>query len=131
MKTRIIKIEDDGFYVERGGLVLDGWHDTHESALRSAFYTHAWPGGYPVGWLTTDGDVLCGDCARKEWTADNDLSFHPFIVEDEPDGLICDECNTYIAYPDEVEDPTEVTIAEYVNGDEDFEVIAFRLPGGA
>lgn len=35
-----------------------------KSTLRAGAY--AWPGGYPLAFLTSDGALLCFDCARKE-----------------------------------------------------------------
>ena len=30
-------------------------------------YKYAWPGGYPLYLLTSDGCALCVDCGRKEY----------------------------------------------------------------
>ena len=30
-------------------------------------YPFAWPGGYPVYVMLSDGELLCKDCARKEF----------------------------------------------------------------
>jgi len=30
---------------------------------------YAWPGGYPMFVVTTDGGALCVDCVRAEWRA--------------------------------------------------------------
>ena len=30
-------------------------------------HPYAWPGGYPVYTVLTDGEVLCPDCAREEF----------------------------------------------------------------
>jgi hypothetical protein len=27
---------------------------------------HAWPGGYPIVYLTDDGEILCADCMNRE-----------------------------------------------------------------
>jgi hypothetical protein len=35
-----------------------------KSAIRNPF---AWPGGYPVYTVMSDGELLCPDCARKEY----------------------------------------------------------------
>lgn len=34
--------------------------------LRNGAY--AWPGGYPIYYVTRDGGVLCPDCVRKNWS---------------------------------------------------------------
>jgi hypothetical protein len=33
-------------------------------AIRAKF---AWPGGYELVFITSDGECLCADCARKEY----------------------------------------------------------------
>jgi hypothetical protein len=35
--------------------------------LRSSPSGFAWPGGYPMFWITREGDALCWSCVRKEW----------------------------------------------------------------
>jgi hypothetical protein len=30
------------------------------------FPAYAWPGGYPIIYVTDDADILCADCAAKE-----------------------------------------------------------------
>lgn len=35
-------------------------------AIRSKY---AWPGGYPLFLVTSDGAALCCDCGRKEWAS--------------------------------------------------------------
>ena len=53
---------------------------------------YAWPGGYPLFYLTDDeGDILCPACANKE--AD-----HPLVadVNYEDPALYCDECGNRI-----------------------------------
>jgi hypothetical protein len=35
-----------------------------KTAIRNPF---AWPGGYPVYTVMADGELLCPDCARKEY----------------------------------------------------------------
>lgn len=38
------------------------------NALKNAIrQPYAWPGGYPVYIMLTDGELLCRDCARKEF----------------------------------------------------------------
>lgn len=36
--------------------------------------SYAWPGGYPVGYGTDDGDILCADCVNDPR---NPVHFHP------------------------------------------------------
>ncbi len=36
-----------------------------KSSLRNGPY--AWPGGYPILYVTSDGALLCSDCARKNF----------------------------------------------------------------
>jgi hypothetical protein len=35
---------------------------------------YGWPGGYPIGYLTVDGDTLCAKCAEY-WADDIDAAF--------------------------------------------------------
>jgi hypothetical protein len=35
-----------------------------KQAIRSKY---AWPGGYPLYLVTSDGAALCIDCGRKQW----------------------------------------------------------------
>lgn len=77
--------------------------------------TYAWPGGYPVYYVTADGGVLCPDCARM--AEDEKLSPNPddtqwhIIAADvnyEDCSLDCDHCYQMIecAYPPD-DAPTE------------------------
>lgn len=61
----------------------------------------AWPGGYPMFYLTHDNDVLCPSCANNEQDA---ISAADANWEDPQ--MYCEECNNRIesAYAeDEVE----------------------------
>lgn len=52
---------------------------------------YAWPGAYPVIYLTRDGSVLCPDCANKP----EDECSDPVVVGDvfwEGTPLECDDC---------------------------------------
>lgn len=68
----------------------------------------AWPGGYPLYFITQDGAALCFDCAHKEfrqvaWDYLNKASTGWRIVgceinyvNNEDGELICDHCNKRI-----------------------------------
>ena len=36
------------------------------------FPAHAWPGGYPLAYLTGDGETLCADCATRQLASNRD-----------------------------------------------------------
>lgn len=58
---------------------------------------YAWPGGYPILYLTKLGDVLCADCAN-ETEQDRD-HYDPVEAADvhwEGDPLQCDGCSNEI-----------------------------------
>lgn len=131
-------ISPNGFFTaERNGFQIVGPVDTGPEALEAAYYPYAWPGGYPVGWLAEDNATLCAECALRE-VKEYGSDPRPMLLEEpSEEGVMCEQCNGWVdppyveEQPEPVEDPTDMTIAEYVNSDEDFEVIAFRLPGGA
>ncbi len=60
---------------------------------------HAWPGGYPIIYLTRDGEVYCAACANKDDLYSTPVAYRTYF--EGPD-LHCDECNTLIesAYGD-------------------------------
>jgi len=69
---------------------------------------YAWPGGYPIYYLTADSGVLCPHCANTEKEvreADTNADCPDYdqwrIVESdanyEDDNLFCDNCNGQIA----------------------------------
>lgn len=60
--------------------------------------TWAWPGGYPLFYVTKDSGILCPDCANKNMELtkdDNDPQW--FIIgadiNYEDNELFCDNCN--------------------------------------
>lgn len=61
---------------------------------------YAWPGGYPVYYVTTDGAGLCPTCATQHGT-EKDGSHSGWELEgadinwEDPE-LFCDHCNTRI-----------------------------------
>ena len=66
---------------------------------------YAWPGGYPLFYVTQDGGTLCPDCANsaesKGLTDDPDDTQWYIIAcqanwEDE--SLYCDNCSDYIEF---------------------------------
>lgn len=79
------------------------------------FPAYAWPGGYPVCYVTADSGVLCPDCANDnlELTTakpnsddyDRQWAIVDYDVNYENCQLSCDHCNQYI-------DPA------YITGDE-------------
>ena len=88
--------------------------DNPESSEYRKAASYAWPGGYPIIYITTEGDVACPDCVNSE------PQFHLYIgntwlkgidpgwcieavdVNWEDDSLICCHCNAEIesAYGD-------------------------------
>lgn len=76
---------------------------------------YAWPGGYPVYYISSDEEILCPTCADKAYRNSKSLDDQHIIdidrsytaaVHYEGADIICDECNAGIesAYgdPDEV-----------------------------
>lgn len=66
---------------------------------------YAWPGGYPLFLLTTDGGAICKCCAKSEWplicrsTRDNALdgwTAECVEVNWEDQFLFCDHCGNQI-----------------------------------
>ena len=74
-----------------------------KQAIKSALDKYAWPGGYPVFLITTDGGALCSECVRSELrliigaARDHDTrgGWHPAgsDVNWEDGELTCDHCN--------------------------------------
>ena len=71
---------------------------------------YAWPGGYPLFYLTADNGVLCSDCANM--AVAEDLAFDStdeqwylidYDINYEDKNLYCDHCSNYIesAYGDD------------------------------
>ncbi len=74
---------------------------------RKPLDAYAWPGGYPMFYVTKDCGVLCPDCANKEIDLCNDPHDPQWYiigadVNYEDTGLYCDNCNKLIeaAYAD-------------------------------
>ena len=74
-----------------------------KATLRNGAY--AWPGGYPLFFITSDGAPLCFDCARSEFRSvaesiRDELSDGWRIVacdiNYEDDSCFCDHCNEKI-----------------------------------
>lgn len=70
--------------------------------------SYAWPGGYPIYYVTDDGGVLCPACANKEIMRTIDPEDRQFFIlagdiNYENEDLWCDHCNKQIesAYGDE------------------------------
>jgi hypothetical protein len=55
---------------------------------------YAWPGGYPLYYVTRDGMAVCPECANREI----DQAQEPIDVGThwEGDPLQCDDCSTMI-----------------------------------
>lgn len=66
---------------------------------------YAWPGGYPIYYVTVDGGVLCPKCANENLaettnadpdTLDEQWAIQGNDVNWEDEDLICDNCNQKI-----------------------------------
>ena len=58
------------------------------------FTNYAWPGGYTVIFMNDMGDVLCADCAKRDFiTNGTDITAGTY---DEGPTMYCDECNAEI-----------------------------------
>ena len=60
---------------------------------------YAFPGGYPIFYITTQGAILCPDCANEEDQDPDVRDDDPilaYIVNYEDPELICDNCNAWI-----------------------------------
>jgi hypothetical protein len=64
--------------------------------------SYAWPGGYPLFYVTGNNDVLCPDCANADGYEEDNLPRDCGINHEDPD-LYCDDCGERIesAYADE------------------------------
>ena len=63
--------------------------------------TYAWPGGYPLFYVTADGGILCPKCANDNITLLTDPDDRQWYVigvdtNYEDDTLQCDNCNQLI-----------------------------------
>ena len=56
---------------------------------------YAWPGGYPIFYLTKKGNVLCPKCANKEGVRSEDPPTAHDANWEDPD-LYCEGCNKRI-----------------------------------
>lgn len=75
-----------------------------KNLLRSGAY--AWPGGYPLFFVTRDGAALCFDCTRAEWRNVVQATFPGWArggwrveacaINWEDTELTCDHCNKRI-----------------------------------
>jgi hypothetical protein len=54
---------------------------------------YAWPGGYPVLYVTELSNVLCPDCANRD--TDSDVPVAADINWEDP-SLYCDDCSERI-----------------------------------
>ncbi len=73
-----------------------------KDAIRAKY---AWPGGYPLYLVTSDGAALCCDCGRKEWKQIAYAIMHglndgwrvvaPDVNWEDPE-LYCDHCSQRI-----------------------------------
>ena len=87
--------------------------------VRKEWRKYAWPGGYPIYYMTKDDGCLCSTCANGniEKTLDDDPQWQ-IVVSDinwENTKLYCDNCQNFIesAYGESNEPPPEV-----IDGDE-------------
>ena len=75
--------------------------------------SYAWPGGYPIFYLTADNGMLCPDCANcpecrnadVEYPSDDQWRIVATGINWEDTALYCDHCNNHIesAYGDDIE----------------------------
>ena len=77
-----------------------------QSAKTVAREVYAWPGGYPLFLVTSDGGCLCPACVKSQWRSiagaalshDINSGWHPeghAINFEDPD-LYCDHCGKQI-----------------------------------
>ena len=65
---------------------------------------YAWPGGYPLAYVTADNGTMCPDCANskeskqtdKDCPDDNQWRIIAYDINYEDTGLFCDNCNKRI-----------------------------------
>lgn len=77
----------------------------HEVASTLRGGPYAWPGGYPLFFITRDGAALCFACVRKEWrhivadmisNRDTGWKVEACDVNWEDPDCICDHCSQRI-----------------------------------
>lgn len=66
---------------------------------------YAWPGGYPIIYLTSNNTTLCPDCANNSWrdpSLDIDERANAYFIHYEGPPIWCDDCQSPIesAYGD-------------------------------
>ena len=94
--------------------------------LAGQLVDYAWPGGYPVYYITDDGGTLCPDCARmaeaEGLTGDRDDPQWNIIAAEanyEDAHLYCDHCGERVesAYAEEENDNScDQCVATMING---------------
>lgn len=109
----IVRGSDGAYYVLRDGSTLASverrtiGNDSFDEAMNDLFAPYAWPGGYAIAWYN-DGDILCPQCARQEYEADEDTraafragEWHCDITnsDDTYRGVQCDNCHDWIVAP--------------------------------
>lgn len=72
------------------------------AAKHVARNAYAWPGGYPLALIMSDGECLCPDCIKSEWRniVDSTLRDTPdgwraagvFCTADTDDSVTCAHC---------------------------------------
>lgn len=72
---------------------------------------YAWPGGYPLFYLTADNGALCPQCANENFNLCNDHNdsqwyIVAYDINYEDDSLFCDNCSKQIesAYGEDTDD---------------------------
>lgn len=60
----------------------------------------AWPGGYPIIYITKDGSTVCSECANKDVDQSQEVVGYSIFHEGAPES--CDDCGTLVesAYGD-------------------------------
>ncbi len=58
------------------------------------FPAFAWPGGYPLFYLTNNNDVLCPECANG--TEEFDEEIIEVVPNFEDENVYCDHCSRHI-----------------------------------
>ena len=81
---------------------------TQSSSLRLANQLveqpYAWPGGYPMFAITSDGAALCKECCKNEkscigtTTGSDGWNLIALDINYEDKELYCDHCSTQIEY---------------------------------
>ncbi len=114
-KTLEIRQVPEGKYgagkweIVRNGVVEMSLHETKQFAINNAFPFYAFPGAYPIEYVTPDTTILCARCARKAYTEEDDPDhafardgkIEGYIVEESQHstGLMCDACDYWIIEP--------------------------------